>query len=281
MKIFKRPMFRKGGEAMTGIMENVSPRQNLQNGTEFEKAMAQVDQVLGPVQKNDPLTDFLLLYGPSLAKSNLPGGTVRNIIGAADDPLKQTLASRRAQRERERARKLTALQLAEAEKDRQLKREISEDRLEAMKLGKGLDLLPTFVDVYDGDLTLATNRNKYETQGLKTKGMNTFGEKFKGLVGGDQHGDINSKAFLNKKNLGNVYYDITDNKYKRIRRTTEGFGVETIDIDMFDVEADKDAVVQTTKPTAGLFGQKTKPDKTFKEVFDLQDTEAFDPLGGA
>ena len=62
---------------------------------------------------------------------------------------------------------------------------------------------------------------------------------------------------------------------------TEGFGVETIDIDMFDVEADKDAVVQTTKPTAGLFGQKTKPDKTFKEVFDLQDTEAFDPLGGA
>ena len=274
MRVFKRPMFRKGGEAMTGIMENISPRQNLQNGTEFEEAMATVDKVLGPVQKNDPLTDFLLLYGPALAKSNLPGGTIRNLIGAADDPLKQTLASRRAQRERERARKLTALQLAEAEKDRQLKRDIASEK-------SGMNLLPTFVDVYDGDLTLATNRNTYETQGLKTKGMNTFGEKFKGLVGGDQHGDINSKAFLNKKNLGNVYYDITDNKYKRIRRTTEGFGVETIDIDMFDVEADKDAVVQTTKPTAGLFGQKTKPDKTFKEVFDLQDTEVFDPLGGA
>jgi hypothetical protein len=280
MKIFKRPMFRKGGEAMTGIMENISPRQNLSNGTEFEKAMAQVNQVLGPVQKNDPLTDFLLLYGPSLAKSNLPGGTVRNIIGAADDPLKQTLASRRAQRERERARKLTALQLAEAEKDRQLKREISEDRLEAMKLGKGLDLLPTFVDVYDGDLTLATNRNKYETQGLKIKGMNTFKEKFKGLVGGDQHGDINSNAFLNKKNLGNVYYDITDNKFKRIRRTTEGFGVEVIDIDTFDPEVDKKSIVKKPKPS-GLFGQKTKPDKTFKEVFNLQDTEVFDPLGGS
>ena len=274
MRVFKRPMFRKGGEAMTGIMENVSPRQNLSNGTEFEKAMATVDEVLGPVQKNDPLTDFLLLYGPSLAKSNLPGGTVRNIIGAADDPLKQTLASRRAQRERERARKLTALQLAEAEKDRQLKRDIASEK-------SGMNLLPTFVDVYDGDLTLATNRNTYETQGLKTKGMSVFKEKFKGLVGGDQHGDINSKAFLNKKNLGNVYYDITDNKFKRIRRTTEGFGVETIDIDTFDPEADKNAVIKTTKPPSGLFGQKTKPDKTFKEVFDLQDTEAFDPLGGA
>ena len=28
MKIFKRPMFRKGGESMTGIMENIAPRQN-------------------------------------------------------------------------------------------------------------------------------------------------------------------------------------------------------------------------------------------------------------
>ena len=280
MKIFKRPMFRKGGEAMTGIMENVSPRQNLSNGTEFEKAMATVDEVLGPVQKNDPLTDFLLLYGPSLAKSNLPGGTVRNLIGAADDPLRQTLASRRAQEERERARKLTALQLGEAKKDRELKLQIASQN-------SGLDLFPKYFDDYGGDSTLANNRVIYENQGLKTKGMNTFGEKFKGLVGSDPtaaavHGDINSKGFLNKDNLGNVYYDITDNKFKRIRRTTEGFGVETIDIDMFDMEADKNAVIKTTKPPSGLFGQKTKPDRTFKEVFDLQDVDALDdPLGGA
>ena len=287
MRVFKRPMFRKGGEAMTGIMENISPRQNYaEKGSVYDEALATVDEVLGPPQKNDPLTDFLLLYGPSLAKSNLPGGTIRNIIGAAYDPLKQTLASRRAQRERERARRLTALQLAEAKKDRELKRQISEDRLEAMKLGKGLDLFPQYFDQYGGDTTLANNRVIYENQGLKTKGMSIFKEKFKGLVGSDPtaaaiHGDINSKAFLNKDNLGNVYYDITDNKFKRVRRTAEGFGVETIDIDTFDPEADKNAVIKTTKPTAGLFGQKTKPDKTFKEVFDLQDTEAFDPLGGA
>ena len=276
MRVFKRPMFRKGGEAMTGIMENISPRQNYaEKGSVYDEALATVDEVLGPPQKNDPLTDFLLLYGPALAKSNLPGGTIRNLIGAADDPLKQTLASRRAQRERERARKLTALQLAEAEKDRQLKRDIASEK-------SGMNLLPTFVDVYDGDLTLATNRNTYETQGLKTKGINTFGEKFKGLVGGDQHGDINSKGFLNRDNLGNVYYDITDNKFKRIgKKVTGEIGVETIDIDTFDPEVEKNAVNKTTKPTAGLFGQKTKPDKTFKEVFDLQDTEAFDPLGGA
>ena len=281
MKIFKRPMFRKGGEAMTGIMENVSPRQNYaEKGSVFDEAMTTVDEVLGPPQKNDPLTDFLLLYGPSLAKSNLPGGTVRNLIGAADDPLRQTLASRRAQEERERARKLTALQLGEAKKDRELKLQIASQN-------SGLDLFPKYFDDYGGDSTLANNRVIYENQGLKTKGMNTFGEKFKGLVGSDPtaaavHGDINSKGFLNKDNLGNVYYDITDNKFKRIRRTTEGFGVETIDIDTFDPEADKNAVIKTTKPPSGLFGQKTKPDRTFKEVFDLQDVDALDdPLGGA
>ena len=268
MRVFKRPMFRKGGEAMTGIMENVSPRQNLSNGTEFEKAMATVDEVLGPVQKNDPLTDFLLLYGPALAKSNLPGGTIRNLIGAADDPLKQTLASRRAQRERERSRKLTALQLAEAEKDRQLKRDIASEK-------SGMNLLPTFVDVYDGDLTLATNRNTYETQGLKTKGMNTFGEKFKGLVGGDQHGDINSKAFLNKKNLGNVYYDITDNKYKRIRRTTEGFGVEVIDINTFSPEADEAAIAPKESYT-GEFSDNPAYRRPPKLGFTIKEKEAFD-----
>ena len=112
--------------------------------------------------------------------------------------------------------------------------------------------------------------------------MSVFKEKFKGLVGGDQHGDINSKGFLNRDNLGNVYYDITDNKFKRIgKKVTGEIGVETIDIDTFDPEVEKNAVNKTTKPTAGLFGQKTKPDKTFKEVFDLQDTEVFDPLGGA
>ena len=29
------------------------------------------------------------------------------------------------------------------------------------------------------------------------------------------------------------------------------------------------------KPPAGLFGQKTKPDKTFKEVFNIEDDSDF------
>ena len=88
-------MFRKGGEAMTGIMENVSPRHNYaETGNGYDEADAIMTERMGPVQKGDPLTDFLLTYGPSLAKTPLPGGSLRNVVAPADDPLKQTLKNR-------------------------------------------------------------------------------------------------------------------------------------------------------------------------------------------
>ncbi len=61
MKVFRRPMFRKGGEAMTGIMENISPRQNYaKKGNVYDEADAIITERMGPVQKGDPLTDFFI-----------------------------------------------------------------------------------------------------------------------------------------------------------------------------------------------------------------------------
>ena len=262
MKIFRRPMFRKGGEAMTGIMSNISPRQNYaEQGNVYDEAEKIITERLGPVQKGDPLTDFLLTYGPSLASSALPGGTLRNIVAAADKPVQNLLASRRAARDREEARKLAGIELGESMAERDLKRELGQ-----MKAQDSLNLLPTFLDLYEGDLTQAQNRTNYEKSGLQTQARDAFGKNFAGLVGGDRHGDIESKTFKNKKNVGKVYYDITDGKFKRIRKTTEGFGVEVVDINTFDTVADEAAKVDSKKPASGLFGQKTKPPKTLKEI---------------
>ena len=151
-----------------------------------------------------------------------------------------------------------------------------------MKAQDSLNLLPTFLDLYEGDLTQAQNRTNYEKSGLQTQARDAFGKNFAGLVGGDRHGDIESKTFKNKKNVGKVYYDITDGKFKRVRKTTEGFGIEVVDINTFDTVADEAAKVDSKKPASGLFGQKTKPDKTLKEVFELEDKDVLDdPLGGA
>ena len=271
-------MFRKGGEAMTGIMENIAPRQNYaEKGNVYDEADAIITERMGPVQKGDPLTDFLLTYGPSLAASNLPGGTMRNIVAAADRPVANLLAQRKADMEREEAddpiKRKPDISMAE----RKLKKDIAK-----MKMEDSVNLLPTFLDLYEGNLTLAQNRNSYEKSGLQSRAKNAFGKNFAGLVGGDRHGDIESKTFKNKKNVGKVYYDIEDAQFKRIRKTPDGFGVEIIDINTFDSAADEAAKVSgEKKPPSGLFGQETKPKKTLKEAFEIEDKEAFDPFGGA
>lgn len=256
-------MFRKGGEAMTGIMENIAPRQNYaEQGNVYDEAEKIITERLGPVQKGDPLTDFLLTYGPSLASSALPGGLLRNIVASADKPVQNLLASRRAARDREEARKLAGIELGESMAERDLKRELGQ-----MKAQDSLNLLPTFLDLYEGDLTQAQNRTNYEKSGLQTRAKEVFGKSFKGLVGGDRHGDINSKTYLNKKKKGEIYYDITDGKFKQIReKVGGGFGVQIVDITTYDSAAEEAKKIDPKKPASGLFGRKTKPPKTLKEI---------------
>ena len=269
MKIFKRPMFRKGGEAMTGIMENIAPRQNYaEQGNVYDEAEKIITERLGPVQKGDPLTDFLLTYGPSLASSALPGGTLRNIVAAADKPVQNLLASRRAARDREEARKLAGIELGESMAERDLKRELGQ-----MKAQDSLNLLPTFLDLYEGDLTQAQNRTNYEKSGLQTQARDAFGKNFAGLVGGDRHGDIESKTFKNKKNVGKVYYDITDGKFKRVRKTTEGFGIEVVDINTFDAAAIPSAPKESYP---GELSENPAYRRPPKSGFTIKEKEAFD-----
>ena len=250
-------MFRKGGESMTGIMENIAPRQNYAekgNVDFYDKAQEIITEKLGPIQKGDPLTDFLLTYGPSLVNTALPGGFIRNIVAATDKPVANLLASRKAAREREEARKLAGIQLGESMAERQLKKDIA--GMEA-----GVDLLPTFLDLYEGNLTEATNRNRYEKEGLQTRAKSVFGDSFKGLVGGDRHGDINSKAFKTKKKVGDIYYDITDGQFKQVRKTVDGFGIKIVDIDTYDATAEEAAKVKPktkTQPESGLFTRPTR-----------------------
>ena len=274
-------MFRKGGEAMTGIMENIAPRQNYaEKGSVYDEADAIITERMGPVKRGDPLTDFLLTYGPSLAASNLPGGTLRNIVAAADKPVANLLASRKAAEEKEEARKLAGIQLGESMAERKLKRDIAE-----MKAEDSINLLPAYLAMYEnetkGSLTLAQNRVAYEKSGLQLKAQQVFGKNFAGLVGGDRHGDIESKTFKNKKNVGKVYYDIEDAQFKRIRKTPDGFGVEVIDINTFSPEADE-AAKAPKESYPGEFSenpsyrQKPKPGFTIeeKEAFDIEDPQA-------
>lgn len=83
-KIFKRPMFRRGGEVGGGIMTGVM-RENYQDGSTRErlaKVMAEY-----PSTAMDPLTQFLIQGGLSLASQPATGGgTIADIATALKEP---------------------------------------------------------------------------------------------------------------------------------------------------------------------------------------------------
>ena len=75
---FRRPMFRRGGEVMTGIMSNVTPRVNHAVGspesfvTDYTQQLREAGGSYGGV---DPLTAWLLRAGPAMMNEPKRGGT--------------------------------------------------------------------------------------------------------------------------------------------------------------------------------------------------------------
>lgn len=278
MRTLKRPMFRMGGMSNQGIMSGIRPRQNYAEPTgpvkdyyaDAEKIIT--ERIGDNKSKMDPLTQFLLQYGPSLASNVGPGGFVNRAVGAAEKPLANTIQAVKDDEKLARDIKLASIDLGESEKDRDLKRELADKK-------NTLDLLPTFLDQYEGNLNEATNRNTYEKSGLEIIAKEKFGENYAGLGGGNVHGDLNSKSMKTKKNVGKVYYDVTDGKFKRLRRTEEGFSYEIIDIEKFS-KADDDAKKTPKATFPGEFSKNPAYRRPPKE-FNIPEKDPFDPYGGA
>mgnify|MGYP003131830574 CR=1 FL=1 len=106
-RVFRRPMFRKGGGVnMNGIMSGIEDRQNFSTGT--PQTLADLPSVKDLTAENiavlqeaggkragfDPLTSFLLQYGPALATQTGGGGTIGNLVAAAKEPVSDLIKSR-------------------------------------------------------------------------------------------------------------------------------------------------------------------------------------------
>ena len=103
-RILKRPMFRKGGEVMEGIMTGIKPRQNYSLGQRVEDYKNVMRAATaGPSTGPDALTRFLLESGEKLIGGESAGGTkLQEIVGSTKDPMQNYFASldKKAQQEK-------------------------------------------------------------------------------------------------------------------------------------------------------------------------------------
>ena len=110
-RIFKRPMFRKGGTTGGGIMDNVVERgQYAESNAKDFKGLSigeQLDLVesFGGPQTGlaDPLTQFLLQIGPRLGTTTTGGGLIPNILEASKEPVSDLISAQRARKKTRQA----------------------------------------------------------------------------------------------------------------------------------------------------------------------------------
>jgi len=112
-RIFKRPMFRKGGEVMEGIMTGIQPRRNYSDGKTREEIISGSLENLSPTSQGyaksfmdlaklggtsnrDLLTNVLIQGGLRGMSQTGGGGTLGNLAKAFEEPVAGALKQRSA-----------------------------------------------------------------------------------------------------------------------------------------------------------------------------------------
>ena len=283
-RIFRRPMFRKGGGAnMNGIMSGIEDRQNYAEAGRVEELAAANLKTLGGDQQDkgfDPLTTFLLQYGPQVAGQTGGGNLLGNLLLAAEKPVQNIIENQAERRKYLRDLKAGATELAikQAGDESLLEKKLAgQKELAEMELGSlGTTGFKDYLEQYQGSSVQAKNRADYENQGLESKAVQNFGESYEGFIGGI-HGK--TKDYEKKGNIGKVYYDVTDGTFKRLRKTADGYSYEPINMASFDPEADKAKVI----PKEKFPGEKSETPgyRRPPKEFTIPKIDTFDPYSGA
>jgi len=126
-RILKRPMFRKGGEVMEGIMTGIKPRQNYITGGEVVDQYREIYSGMSP-SKDEILTKLLITGGLRGMSQTGGGGTLGNLAKAFQEPTEQALSESFAGKRSEQQAKLKGLEFDIA---KQLKEKTGKDGYES------------------------------------------------------------------------------------------------------------------------------------------------------
>jgi len=270
-RTLKRPMFRIGGSAGTGITSGLDqPRKQYANGTQMPSFQA------------TGLPGFLTSFGLNLLATP-PAGNIFQTAGiAAREPFNQLQASQakarqiEAEKEFLRSERLQGQEFEESLLDKRLE-------VERMKINKSdtltvPQLAATYLDDFEGDLNKATNKAEYflNIRPMLANEATGVGEtQIGGLIEVDLSNEKQAKAFAqrNRNKVGKVFYDLNTGKLVKLVKDPETRKLGFVDYAMgASSGSDNEGEILSEANE-----NEIKPKQNIKEVFQpgLTETDKF------
>ena len=283
-KIFKRPMFRKGGNVGTGIMTGITDRVEAQNGffgtapnpLDVPKTTSdpfqgldfnfqtpkvtipearELSDIIGEREKalmgateyksTDPLTKFLLTFGPAYAGETRGRGAIGRALTASQEPIKEMLKDKQREADFKRAVRLKAVESGISTKEA-LDKEIREaknlqdkavtDINNAVKSARNKIISDANLSEQEQKDALERLDAQFKARIEEIKLQNKLTNEAVDKLDFDKIFDSNSKVYLNAQTAKNATnFDIDD--YKKFREKVGGSmdgGKLQVDISQLD-----------------------------------------------
>ena len=261
-RVLKRPMFRIGGSAGTGITSGLDqPRKQYANGTQM------------PTFQPGGLPGFLTGFGLNLLATPPQGNIFQTAAVAARDPFDRLQAQQTAAMKTASDRAF-ARELSQEEMDFQerLQKEklAAQERIAGIKTTDTTERIQEIADTkYEGDIIKATREVNFATETYPTLSAE-YGEETVATTVIDSSGlqkqkDLDRFVKQNPTLARQVVYDVATGKAMKFVKNTVTNKFELIPADSADVDDTSD-----TQPTPienpGLFGRPPKPGKELKEI---------------
>ena len=239
-RIFRRPMFRKGGGAnMNGIMSGITDRemhadsdeQGVGGQTFKDEVQNRIDLIQsvsgGSKGLDDPLTQFLLSYGPAIATQRPTGNLLGTIVGAAKGPTENLFKNIQEQK---KLRTGVALEVLDSLEDEDIAPFITKAKQIAEETGRD----------YKTVLNQLVETELYrKPKSPEEKKQESFEISMAGLL--DQKDNYGS-PFLNTYSAEKVAKAIDDVKKNKV----EGISFDDIDLDLPYLRKDIDYTTDET-----------------------------------
>ena len=250
-RTLKRPMFRIGGSAGTGITSGLDQPQKMANGgrTGYQQGSMPTFQTQG-------LPGFLTSFGLNLLATPPAGNIFQTAAVAARGPFDQLQASQAKARQIEAEKEFLRSERLEGQEfeKSQLEKRLDVER-EKIKAGDSLtvnQLASTYLDDYDGDMNKATNKAKFFLQ-IRPELAGTVGEtQIGGIIEADLSNAKQAKTFAraNRNKVGKVFFDINTGTLKKLVKDPETNALGFVDFSMTgDMTPDTEGETLTEEKT--------------------------------